>query len=226
MTFEEDGLAAPPPGAGEAEPAAAARLVPLTDDLRRFLARTGDRPTSVGELLEALEERGTAVLIILMAAPFVLPLPLPGLSMPFGVAIALLGLRLGFRRRPWLPRVLLRRPIQPSTLGAIARGVERVARPIERLLRPRWSFMLGPATHALAGLAIAAAALILFPPFPMPLVNALPSLAIVLLALGLMERDGAAVAAGHLMLIVSYAYLYLWWDLVVKFLRQFSLPTV
>jgi hypothetical protein len=175
------------------------RLVPLTDDVRTFIERTGDRSTSLGELLEALGERGTAVLVILMAAPFVLPIPLPGLSMPFGVAIAILGLRLGFGRTPWLPRFLLRRPIQPSTLAGILRAVERVVKPVERLLRPRWSFLFGPVMHAAAGVAIAVAALLLFPPFPMPGINALPSLAVVLLALGLMERDGVSIVAGYVM---------------------------
>jgi hypothetical protein len=196
---------------------------PLTDDLRGLVERTGNRSTSIGELLEALKERGTAVLIILMAAPFVLPIPLPGLSMPFGAAIAVLGLRLGFGRKPWLPKVLLRRPIQPSTLAAIVRSVERVARPIERLLRPRWPFMSSGAMHAGAGVAIAVAALLLFPPFPMPGMNALPCLAIILFALGLMEDDGIAVVAGYVMLVVSYAYLYLWWDVAARVLRQLSL---
>jgi hypothetical protein len=199
------------------------RLVPLTDDVRTFIERTSHRSTSLGELLEALGERGTAMLVILMAAPFVLPIPLPGLSMPFGVAIAILGLRLGFGRTPWLPGFLLRRPIQPSTLAAILRAVERVVRPVERMLRPRWAFLLGPVMHALAGVAIAVAALLLFPPFPMPGINALPSLAIVLLALGVMERDGVSVAAGYVVLVLSYVYLYLWWDVASRVLRQIML---
>lgn len=201
--------------------AAASRLAPLTETLRAFHASTQGRATSLGELLEALKERGTAVLIVLLAAPFVPPVPLPGLSLPFGVALALLGPRLGLRRKPWLPRFLLRRPIQPHTLAAIVRGAERVARPIERLLRPRWSLLFAPPLELVAGLAISAAALILFPPFPMPGANAFPSLAIVLLALGLLQRDGLALAAGYAMLLVSYAYLYLWWDVALRVLRQF-----
>ena len=196
---------------------------PLTDDLRALAERTGDRPTTIGELLEALEERGTAVLIILMAAPFVLPIPLPGLSMLFGAVIAVLGLRLGFGRKPWLPRVLLRRPIQPSTLASIVRSVERVARPIERMLRPRWLYLCSGAMHAAAGVAIAVCALLMFPPFPMPGMNALPCLAIIFFALGLMESDGIAVVAGYVVLVISYAYLYLWWDVAVRVLRQLSL---
>ena len=196
---------------------------PLTDDLSALAERTGDRPTTIGELLEALEERGTAVLIILMAAPFVLPIPLPGLSMLFGAVIAVLGLRLGFGRKPWLPRFLLRRPIQPSTLASIVRSVERVARPIERMLRPRWLYLCSGAMHAAAGVAIAVCALLMFPPFPMPGMNALPCLAIIFFALGLMESDGIAVVAGYVVLVISYAYLYLWWDVAVRVLRQLSL---
>jgi hypothetical protein len=198
----------------------APRLTPLTDDLRAFIERTGERATSIGALLEALDERGTAVLTILLAAPFVLPIPLPGLSLPFGAAIAVLGVRLGFGKPPWLPAFLLRRPIQPQTLASIVRAVQRVATPVERRLRPRWPFLFGPAMHIAIGIAIAAAALLLLPPFPMPGINALPSLAIVLFGLGMLERDGAAILAGGVVLAVAYAYLYLWWDVAVRVLRQ------
>jgi hypothetical protein len=209
----------PPAGAG---PAAPPPLSPLTDALRAFQASSAGRTVSLGELADALKERGTAVLIILLAAPFVPPIPLPGLSLLFGVALALLGPRLGLRRKPWLPRFLLRRPISPQRLATIVRATERVARPIERLLRPRWLWLARPPMELVAGLAISACALILFPPFPMPFANAFPSLAIVLLALGLMERDGLAVAAGYVMLLISYAHLYLWWEVAVRVLRQLT----
>jgi hypothetical protein len=210
-------------GTGDGRSFEPPHLTPLTEALRGLLERTGDQPTSIGALLAALGERGTAVLIILMAAPFVLPIPLPGLSMPFGLAIVVLGLRLGFGRPPWLPRFLLRRPLQPPTLAAIVRAVERVAGPIERRLRPCWPSFFGPAMHVLSGLAIAVAALLLIPPFPMPGINALPSLAIVLLALGTMERDGRAVAAGYVVLLVGYAYLYFWWDVAMRAVRHVAL---
>lgn len=194
---------------------------PLSDDLRAFVTGLGDQPTSFGALLEALADRGTAVMIILLAAPFVLPIPLPGLSIPFGAVLAILGLRFGFRRKPWLPGFLLRRPIQPSALSAIVRAVERIARPIERVLTPRWLFMCTDTMHIAAGFAIAVAALMLLPPFPMPGINALPCLAMILLALGSMENDGIAVVAGYVVLVASYAYLYLWWDVAVRVLGQF-----
>ncbi len=192
----------------------------MSDDLRGLLEHSGDRATSIGEMLIALGERGTAVLIILMAAPFVLPIPLPGLSIPFGIAIAVLGLRLGFRRSPWLPGFLLRRPIQPSTLAALVRSVAKVTRPIERMMRPRWAFMSGRELHLLTGFAIAMAAVMIMPPIPVPGFNAIPAMAIVLFAFGLMEEDGWAVLGGYFVLLVACAYVYIWWDVVVRVVRQ------
>jgi hypothetical protein len=199
------------------------RLTPLADALADFMARTEGRETSIGALLDALGEKGTAVLLILLAAPFVLPLPLPGLSMPFGAALAFLGVRVALGKPPLLPGFLLRRPIKPSTLSAVVRSVGRVATPIERWLRPRLLLLFNPLAHLGIGIGITLAAILLIPPFPMPGINALPSLAIVLFGLGLMERDGVAIAFGALILLVSYAYLFLWWDVAVRVLGQLPL---
>jgi hypothetical protein len=197
-----------------------APLSPLTDDLQAVLARAGGRPISIGDLVHALGERGTAVLAILMAAPFVLPVPLPGLSLPFGVALMILGIRLGLGRPLWLPGFILRRPLQPATLANVVRAVERVARPIEKRLKPRWESLTRNGMHTLAGGAMAVAAVMLMPPVPIPGLNAIPALAIVLFALGLLESDGRAVAGGYVVLLGAFAYFYFWWDVIVRVLRQ------
>jgi hypothetical protein len=38
------------------------------------------------------------------AFPFCTPIPLPGFSLPFGLVIAIIGLRLALGQKPWLPR--------------------------------------------------------------------------------------------------------------------------
>jgi hypothetical protein len=201
------------------DPGRPQRLTPLTDDLRALLEQADGRPTTLQALLDALEERGTSALIVLIAAPFVLPVPLPGLSLPFGLALAGLGIRAGAGARPWLPAFLRRREIEARTLEKIVRSAERMARPVERRLRPRWPGFFSRGMCALTGTAIVLAAIVLIPPFPMPGINALPALAMVLMALGMMERDGAAVAAGYLTLCIAWAYLYLWWDVANRALR-------
>jgi len=54
--------------------------------------------------------------------------------------------------------------------------------------------------------AIAIAALLLALPLPIPFTNMIPGWAIFLIALGLMERDGLFILAGHLVLFISLAY--------------------
>jgi hypothetical protein len=122
----------------------------LTHSLRGLLQDAPDRPLMVGALLRALGGRGTAVLIM-MAAPFVLPVPLSGLSLPFGAGIVVLGLRLGFGMPLGLPGFLLRRPLPRPAV--ITRAVEGVVRPIENRLRPRLPFLFGTALHLLSGVA-------------------------------------------------------------------------
>jgi hypothetical protein len=196
------------------------RLSPLTDDLNAVVERARGSAISIGDLLEALGERSTAVLAILMAAPFVLPVPLPGLSFPFGLALVILGVRLGLGKPPWLPAFIVRRPIQPKTLANVVRAVERVAQPIEKRLKPRWVHLTRNGMHTAAGGAMAVAAVMLMPPVPIPGLNAIPALAIVLFALGLLESDGRAVAAGYVVLLGAFAYFYFWWDVIVRVLRQ------
>jgi hypothetical protein len=43
------------------------------------------------------------VLVIILVLPFCQPIPLPGFSTPFGIALMIFGFRIALRQRPWLP---------------------------------------------------------------------------------------------------------------------------
>ena len=64
----------------------------LSEDLRELLRQASGRSVTIEEIEQILRGRGVAMLILLLAAPFVIPTP--GLSVPFGIAICLLGLRI------------------------------------------------------------------------------------------------------------------------------------
>src|SRR4051812_30948155 len=66
------------------------------------------RPLTLGLIVEITGDRAFGVLMAFLCLPFVQPIPLPGLSIPFGVALILLGAQVAVRRhRPWLPRRML-----------------------------------------------------------------------------------------------------------------------
>jgi hypothetical protein len=84
--------------------------------------------------------------------------------------------------------------------GMIRRVVPWLER-AEKLLRPRISVLALPPFEYLIGVVclLLAAVLVL----PIPLGNMLPALSISLLALGLLERDGYAIATGLIAATVS-----------------------
>ena len=64
-----------------------------------------------GAILAATQGRGFDLLLVLICLPFLTPIPLLGLSTPFGLVVFLIGARLAFGRHPWLPRRLLEREL-------------------------------------------------------------------------------------------------------------------
>ncbi len=151
------------------------------------------------------------MLLLLLALPFCF-LPVPGLSTPFGFAVLLIGIRLTFGQKPWLPRFLRQKSISPSRLSKLLTAGLRFARILEKVVRPRLQFLYRwPGAMNLIGLGIASGGLLLLLPLPIPFSNTIPAWAVVLLAAGMMERDGVLVLLGHLLTLVSWGLIGLAW---------------
>jgi len=73
----------------------------------------------------------------------------------------------------------------------------------EKLLKPRAQVLVRPLVEYIVGLVCLVLAAVLM--LPVPLGNTLPALAISLLALGVLERDGVWIAAGFLASAVAGA---------------------
>ncbi len=193
-------------------PASDQRPTKLSDDLQTILDRSEGRALALRQIIEILHGRGFDVLVIVLVLPFCQPIPLPGLSTPFGLALMFFGLRIALRQRPWLPNWLLRREISHDTLTKIIHGAVAVAKRLEKLIHPRlrfmkhwWSF------NAINGLAIASSSFLLMLPLPIPFSNTIPAWSILLVALGMMEEDGAVITLGYLMAGAAWTYLASLW---------------
>jgi hypothetical protein len=187
------------------DPTAPAR--PLSAELAELHARTAEQPVTLGEVIAVLRGRAYLLLVALIALPFLTPIPMVGLSTPFGVVIALVALRLALGLKPWLPARLLRREVPAGFFGRVLGLARGIVGAIERLARPRLTFVT--ATGALVrlhALVMLGSALALMLPLPIPFTNSLPAWAILLLAVGLLERDGAAVLLGYGMAALTVAY--------------------
>jgi hypothetical protein len=181
----------------------------LSEDLRRILERAAGRSITLREIIEILHGRGFDVLVILLALPFCTPIPLPGLSTPFGLVLIFFGFRIALRQRPWLPSRLLDREIPYPTLLKIVKGALAVALRLEKWLHPRFRFFKNWNSFAfLNGLAITFSAFALMLPLPIPFTNTIPAWSILLLAAGMMEEDGAVIVAGYVMAALTWLYLF------------------
>ncbi len=184
----------------------------LSEDLKRILDHAGGKPITLQKIIEILHGRGLDLLVLLLALPFCTPIPLLGLSTPFGMVLMFLGLRIALRKHPWFPKRLLQREIPYATLTKIIQAALTVTTRLEKVLHPRLKFFNRWATFtALNGLVITSSAFLLMFPIPIPFTNTLPALSIILIAAGMIEEDGAVIVAGYLMAGVSWVYILSLW---------------
>lgn len=148
---------------------------------------------SIGDLLAALGDRALAALLFVFAVPNVLPVP-PGTSTILGAPLVFLAAQLAFGRQPWLPAIIAERTMTRADFAGLVRRISPWLTRAERLLRPRAIALTQPPMEYLVGLVCLLLAVVLV--LPVPLGNMLPALAISLLALGILERDGLWILAG------------------------------
>ena len=190
----------------------------LSQDLRAILREANGRAMTIAELEAILQGRGFAMFILLLSAPFIVPAP--GLSVPFGIALMLLGLRIAIGRKAMLPDFLLRRTLSYKMLDRIVRPLAAIAERFEKRIRPRMHFLqTHPWAINLIGVGIVSGGFLLSLPLPIPFSNTLPAISIILLAAGLMERDGLLVLWGYIVGVLSWIYIGFWWGAFIATLR-------
>lgn len=163
--------------------------------LREFAASLAAERVSVKEIVDALGDRGLGVLIAIFALPNILPSTVPFGNVATGIPVIVFAIQL-FLRVPHLvlPGFIGRRTVSTKAFKALAPRVASVLYWFERLLQPR----MAAVTHANSEHIIGVVCIILsiVSTLPIPFGHNLPALGLVLIGLGLIERDGLAILAG------------------------------
>lgn len=153
------------------------------------------------ELLDVFSDEGMLLLTILLTLIFLIPVSIPGVSTVFGAAILLVGISRLIGRPLWLPARLRSKALPADKLRpGLASGLLWVRR-LEKISRPHRVRVLvdGRVVDMFNNLAFILAAILLMAPFGLvPFSNTLPALALLLYAIGFIQRDGVAVLLGHL----------------------------
>ncbi len=178
------------------------RLSTVSERIAKELSKEG---LTLGELIDELHKKGHMFLCLVFAAPFLLPIPLPGLSTVFGAVILLAGIQVMLGFDPWLPKKWRHHAVPATvaekTFGALASLLRRV----EFVFKPRLQLL---AVHKTAlrwnGFVLALLAALLALPMP-PGFNMPPALAIIVLSMGVLEEDGVAVLFSWFLSLINIA---------------------
>ena len=153
--------------------------------------RSREQSLNLGDVIFLLDDRAHTFLLLLLSLPFVQPIPLPGFSTPFGVAIAFLGVNFLLGQKPWLPGWLLKMQLPEIFLKPALQGMRRLARTMEVVLRPRILFLATNRNmQRLEGLCILVCGILLSLPLPIPFSNMLPAVTVIAFACSTLGKDG------------------------------------
>jgi len=177
----------------------------ISEALALILADHPAERISLGELLDALADHGFGLLILVPAVINAIPGPhIPGFSLPFAIALVVLGAQLALGwSSPWVPGRIRRWSV---TSVGFSRFLDRALPPIRRAeawLRPRPSWLTEPAGERLIGIAVIVLSMVLA--LPVPFGNGAIAYALVALALGLMEEDSRALGVGLVLGLLALA---------------------
>ena len=177
--------------------------------LREYIAGLDKPSASLGDLRDALGDRGFGVLLFIFALPNLMPVNIPLLSALLGAPLVLLAAQLTYgRHKPWLPHWLTRQSISRQNFEAVVSRALPYLERAERWLRPRLTVLLSWTGERLIGLGLlvltvvlaacapTAAAPTVVLALPIPFGNWLPAFAICIVGLAMVEKDGVAVLVG------------------------------
>jgi len=212
---ETSTTATPPPNDPPAAAEPAAQLVAageeksLEETVRDVGLRLPPEWVTLADLLELVGRDSLLLLCIFLTLIFMVPVSIPGVSTVFGAGILLIGISRLFNRNLWLPKRVQRRVVSTEKLRAALERALKWLRRLERISRPHrlpWLTVGGP-VGTFNNLSLTLGAVLLMAPFGLiPFSNTLPALAILLLALGLMQRDGVCILLGHLANVGTILY--------------------
>ena len=161
-------------------------------------------------LLKASVSR--AAYIKLLTTPFAAPAWLRRWVLTREFRIGLGGTQARYHFARWVRRLVRRHPRGMTVIRAL--------RSAENLTRPRLPLLNGPVAEVLMGSACVLLAMMMA--LPVPLGDALPGLAIVFFALGVMQKDGVAVLMGVAGTVLSAGYLFLVWATVSEIVHRLA----
>lgn len=183
-------------------------LSDIFDELQHNVDWDAQERIRLGVVLSAVGRRSYGPLLLIVGLFSISPIALiPGVTWACAALMLLLGAQMAVgRTTPWLPRRLLNLRVPRRALGGFLNKTRPHAKRFEaQLLHERLPFLTAPPAVLLVALFVVAAALVTFPLSFIPFTPLAPSLAVILIGLGMTARDGVWVLLGMAAVAATFA---------------------
>jgi hypothetical protein len=182
---------------------------PLGEKIETIIERLPQTDVTLDEIMDIVGKDSLMLLTIFLSLIFLVPVSIPGVSTVFGTGILLIGITRLLSRNLWLPERIAHRKISSEKLRTGFQKALGWFQRLEKISRPHRLPGLtsdGPMS-LLNNLSFILAAVLLMAPFGfIPFSNTLPALALIFLAVGLMQKDGGSVLLGYLSNLATLIY--------------------
>lgn len=171
--------------------------VSISEQLRRRLREAGPDgpPLTLGEVVDLSREYGFGLLFAVLALPTLLPVLPPGTAAFVGLLFALLGLQRAVGlQHPWLPERLRRVTLSPQAARFMDERVIPILARLEQGSRGRLRLAASEPLFRAAAVAVTLLGLVMAT--PLPFLNTLPALLVLMVGVGFLRRDGLYILVG------------------------------
>lgn len=183
---------------------------------------------SLNQLFDIMSGEAIQLLVIILLAPFLIPMSIPGSSTPFGILIILLELSFIFDKPAHLPNFIGKFELTRENVQKLFEILEKSLSYVEKISKPRGTLSIKKYTMKFNAVLIITLSFLLFLPLPIPLTDFIPAASILLLTVSSMERDSYLMIIGYLSTIGAYIYFasvgYVGVEIILYVLRSIGIP--
>jgi len=179
---------------------------PLLNHLDEIEARCLQGDPRLKDIIGIFGADGHYVLILFFILPFLQPIPLFGLSTPFGLLIAAIAVCAYLQKPAIIPARWAERKLSGATVKRIAEASERIFEKLGFLLHPRMKVLFQGPFRLLNVTFLVFNAVLLALPLPIPFSNTLPAWMILFQTLAHLEDDGVFVILSYVQTVICLIY--------------------
>ena len=184
------------------------KYIQTSDRLRIIRKNIPQGNITIKTLVDTLINEGVYLLIIILVAPFLFPVSIPGSSTPFGVLIILLNFSILSNGHLHLPKFISKQVLATETIDKFFDILHKALSYVELISKPRGKLVTNKHILKINAVITIILAFLLFLPLPIPFTDFIPSVAILLLAVSSLENDSYLMIIGYVATVITLAYFY------------------